>query len=884
MASINPAPAITWLEAKNDIDELLTPSTVLPDVSFFQLKNETHTPFSWVYLESPARESSIDYGQQVTFPLSKIGDLTGPIFLYMKVAPLKYGPVLDASVTRALAAAQLPATPTSTLGGLSQLDLLPTFVDYMSFAITNQVQFNVESNSIDTTSGDYTFLNQDQGVDENTSWVYTLPSNQGGTQNVGTLNAQDLYCPLDLWWTRDIRTSLRHNALMYSDGVLKIQLNQAPIRADALSFTNNALDATGQALYAASNGQDVLPEQMYQRYVELRDGAAPASVTVVVKQTNAADAVSNAGYVPALALQFQTGGSADVLTTIDTALSDNVLKLTRRNTFAFHYNQFATVTFPALVNSSSATCFVWDYLNTAPFITFTPATGTTRPGSATPAAASLRLYGTFTGSWSVAAISIRAQGASVFTVSATFDGAATSSVTQNVVMPAPTGTATFDGCVATTLAPVILGGLFFRIDPSVLSSLLPGDTWACSVTMARLPLDLVLSDQPWGNPLPAAFVEDDAASHTVMFEYTDALASGYSAQAITLDSKTPAQIRGASLPNWLDALDNGNVLYYHTGGATPAAIRGPLGGMILGVPSDNLNFDYQQYDPGANVDVFTGGYLKGTGPDGLFHPFFPSKAGRPALGLLPNGYATLPVYVYNVTDDPVYNTPIYTPVLNAGGIERFGGTGVGYGGTLDKVSLVSVKYFLGDWEKQQMTRPSFQQLMNYTVSQQAFLQAGDPSGRRIKIQFGGPCKEIVFFFRPTTHELGGSESQRYWDWTIGDTVDAATDFFDTCQVLVNGQPLFPSNPAPPPMFFRHTVPCMNHASVPRQSCYTIPFAWCPDKLNPSGSFNLSTVQNVELLFTYPGNALPVSGTLNIMGRIINVFSIREGSAVQSFQQ
>ena len=285
MASINPAPAITWLEAKTDIDELLTPSTVLPDVSFFQSKTETHTPFSWTYLDSPARESTVGYGQQLTFPLSKIGDLTGPIFLYLKVAPLLYGPVLDAGVTRALAASQLPATPTPSLGGLSQLDLLPTFIDFMGFALTDVVEFWVLGNKIDATSGDYTFLNQDQGVDENTSWVYTLPSNQGGTQNVGTLNSQDLYVPLDLWWTRDIRTSLRHNALMYSDGVLKITLNRAPIRADALSFQNETLDPTGHKLYAATNGQDVLPEQMYQRYVELRVGAAPARITVAGSRT-----------------------------------------------------------------------------------------------------------------------------------------------------------------------------------------------------------------------------------------------------------------------------------------------------------------------------------------------------------------------------------------------------------------------------------------------------------------------------------------------------------------------------------------------------------------------------------------------------------------------
>lgn len=881
MASINPGPAITWLEAKGTIDELLTPTTVLPDVSFFQNKIETHTGFSFTLLDTPARESSVDYGQQLTFPLSKIGDLTGPIFLYLRIAPLKYGPVLDANVTRALSAAQLPAAPTPTLGGLSQLDLLPTFVDYMGFALTSKVELWVLGNRIDATSGDYTFLNQDQGVAEENSWVYTLPSNQGGTQNAGTLNAQDLYVPLDLWWTRDIRTSLRHNGLMYSDAVLKVKLNQAPIRADALTFRNNALDTAGHQLYAATNGPDVLPEQMYERYEELRAGAAPGAITVAVQQTNASAAL-DAGYVPSLSLVFQTGGAASVLRTQDTALSDNPLKLTRRNTFQFHIDSLSNVRFPAFTDAAGDTAFVWDYLNTAPFVDFE---GASRPpGTAQPTSSSLRLYGGFSGTWTVAAVQIVARGASVFTVSAVFDGAAASHVSQDIVMAAPTGQYTFDGCAPTPLAPVILGGFFFRIDPAVLAVVEPGDTWSFSLTTAALPLNLVISDQPWGNPLPADFQENDPATHTVMFEYTDQLVSGYAAQPLSLDTKTPSQVRGGSLPNWLDALDNGNVLYYHTGSATPAAIRGPLGGMVLGVPSDNLSFDYLLYDPGANVDVFTGGYLRGTGPDGLFHPFFADKALRPPLGILPRGITDLPVYVYDVTNDPVYDTPIYKPVLSEGGIQRFGGTGVDFGGTLDKVALSSTNFFLGDWEKQQMARPSFEDLMNYTESQQAYLKAGDQSGRRIKIQFGGPCKEIVFFFRPTTHELDGSESERYWDWTVGASADAAVDFFSTCQVLINGVPLYATNPAPPPMYFRHTVPAIHHASVPRQSVYTIPFSWRPDQLSPSGSFNLSEVQTVELLFEYPNGALAVDGTLNIMGRQVNVFSIRAGAAVQAFLQ
>ncbi|KAK9827024.1 hypothetical protein WJX74_003857 [Apatococcus lobatus] len=883
MAGINPAAVQTWLEGRTEIDEFICPEKTLADVSFFSEKTDRHTPFAWIYLETPPNESRITYNSALTFPISKIGDVMGPVFLYLKISAFKFGPVLDSGVVRAVRAASLPDTPTGqTLGGLSKLDVLPTLVDYVGFATLNSVEFYSGTNRIDITSGDYTYLNQDMGVQQDKSWTYTLPSNQGGADNVATSGDQDIYVPLDLFWTRDIKSSLRHRALQYSDSSIKATLNSIPIRADALNFTPPDSDAAASELYASVNGPDVLPEDMYMRYAELRSSHAPLDITFDALVTNA-DAQLDAGFVPAVSLKFNASGGT-VLTTQDTAVSDNVVKLVRRDTYQFHTSQLHSLFFPSL-SSTSSQAFIWEYAQASSLVTFTPAsTYTGGAGTATPGPSSVRLYGDLANArFASAAVKIEYRSPSVYRVSAVFDEDASTHIIQDIRMRATTGSANFDACPPTSFSPVLPGNMFFRVNPAVMDSLNPGDTWDLTLVDRALPLDFVISCQPWGDAVPTDFFEADASSSTAIFEYSDQLSSAYTAASLQLDSRSPSSIKGAALPRWLSVLDNGNILYYSTGSATPAAIRSALGGMIVGVPSDNLNFDYLQYDAGANVDVFSGGALHATGANGLFHPFFPNKALRPALDALPKGYTTLPVYMYEISNDPVYNTAVYTPLQDDNGIIKFGSTGIDTGGTLQKCSLLSTQFYLGEWERKEMGRLDYQQLISYTDDQQVALSRGDPSGRRVKIEFGGPCKELVFYFRPTAHLLDGPQNQRYWDWGTG-PANALQDFFATCQLLINGQPLFPTSQGHPPMFFRHTIPCMNHASVPRQTCYTISFAWFPDMLSPSGSFNLSAVQTVELMFTYPNGSLQADGMLTIMGRMMNIYSVQHGMATAAFLQ
>lgn len=882
MATLNPAAVQTWLEGRTEIDEFICPAKSLPDVSFFSDKTDRHTPFAWVYLDTPPKENRVNYNSTLTFPISKIGDLIGPVFLYMKISAFKFGPVLDSGVVRAVRVASLPDAPSAdSLGGLSQLDLLPTLVDYVGFAVMNTVEFYSGTNQIDITSGDYTYLNQDMGVQQDKSWTYTLPSNQGGADNVGSSEDQDIYVPLDLFWTRDIKTSLRHRALQYSDSSIKVSLNSIPIRADALNFTPQNSDAQTTSLYIALHGPDVLPEDMYQRYAEFRSNRAPLDISFSALVTNT-DAELGASFVPAVSLQFTASGG-NLLTTQDASVSDNCIKLVRRDTYQFHTSLLSTLVFPNLT-SQSGNAFIWDYAAASNFVTFSPAGSYAGAVSgSTPSASSLRLYGNLKGTtFGTAAVSVTYQGPSVFQLTAVFDGNAATHIVEDVRMAATSGSATFDACPATPMQPVVPGTMNFRIDPSVLGSLNQGDSWSFTLTNAVVPLEFVISCQPWGGSVPGDFFELDP-SGTAIFEYSDQLSSAYNAQSLPLDSKQPAQIKGTALPNWITSLDNGNILYYSTGPATPAVIRNALGGTIIGVPADGLNFDYLLYDPGANVDVFSGGALHATGADGLFHPFFPDKAQQPAIATLPSGHTTLPVYMYEISNDPVYNSAIYTPLQDENGIVKFGNVDQDNGGALAKCSLVSTQFYLGEWERVEMGKLDYQQLISYTADQQVALSAGDPSGRRIKIEFGGPCKEIVFFFRPNTHRLDGSENQRYWDWGTG-PLNNLQDFFSGCQLLVNGQALFTNSQGHPPMFFRHTVPCMNHVSVPRQQCYTIAFAWFPDMLSPSGSFNLSSVQTVELVFTYPGGALQLDGQLSIMGRMMNVYSVQHGMATAAFLQ
>ena len=867
--------ATTWLSGQSDnpIADFLTNK---PDGSLFLDTKPRITPFSFLYTEQAPKENAVHYNGTATFPLDKVGDLISNLYLVIKTTPLLYMPIRDENITRACCLADLPNEPVSEyLGGLSRLDTQAVWVDYMAYAMLDRATFGVPgAQAVETVTGDSLFLVNDTSRRQDQSFVTTLPDNQGGANNLGN-GAQRLYVPLLFSFCKSFRDAFPIRAAHQCQPQVRVDLGPAPFRGDATFFQPPTFDPVACADYAANPGPDILPHQMYERYAELRAGSLSGVVAVSSVFTNASQRLQG-DFLPAISLQFQAAG-LDPITTTNSSVRANAIKLPRRKTFRFDVSALQNLQEPALVQTgTSAQAYLWDYANTAPLVGFSPVNASSRTAPAEPTSASLRLYGSLPAGAADQQITITYAGMQAYQVTVQDLGSGTAPSTSVDQMP-PNAAQSWAGAGMVPIPNVPGGMMGFRIDPYVQGQLQNGDTWNVTVGRRGLPLTFVPSDQPWGDALPADYYEAPAGTTSVMFTYSGALTTDDA--RLHLDVKSAGSLPGFQFPAWLSTLDNGNILYYHTGSSTPAVLRSALGGTIVGVFSDDLNWDYLRADPGQRVDALspqTGNTLVATDATGLFHPLFQGMLGRPAVGSFPNGISNLPVYCYNVMDDPTYHEAVYKPVVVGQSLQRFQGPSSTVGGELDKVALSICNIFLGKEESEYKASQPYQQLFGDLQYQQTRLVAGSKGPFRVKINLVGPVKALVFFFRPDDNDMrtGGTHSESYWSWSLTDA-NKDQDLFEDATLVLNNQALY--SPPRDPVFFKHLMPTQFRTSTPRQRCYTMPFNANPDCDNPYGSLNLSLYDSVELVLNFSnGNVLGDTGTLWVYGDTYNVFQIRQG--------
>ena len=873
--------ATTWLAGQtgSPIDDYLTTPA---EETLFHTSKPRITPFSFLYAEQIAKENDVRYGGSATFPLDKTGDLVSNLYLVIRTTPLNYMPIRDESITRACLMSDLPNAPVQDhLGGLSRLDTQAVWIDYMAYAMLDRATFGtVGSQATETLTGDYLFMQNDVSRRQDQSFVSTLPDNQGGSNNLGN-GSQRLYVPLLFSFCKSFKEAFPIRAAHHSQPQVRVDLGPAPFRGDATGFQPPGFDAVSCAEYAASSGPDILPHQMYERYAELRAGSFSGVVSLSTKYANEGSRLLG-DFTPAVSLTFQVAG-LDPFTTSNSAASANVVKLPRRKTFRFDVSGLQGLSEPALVQSgTSAQAFLWDYANTAGLIGFTPVDASSRTGSGEPSAASLRVYGTMPAGSADQHVTITYVGMQAYRV--TVQDAAGNSAPVSVTnqMP-PNASQSWAGAGPVPMPNLPGGAMAFRVDPNVQGQMRNGDAWTFAVGKRVVPLTFVPSDQPWGNPLPADYYEAPPGTTSVMFTYSGDLSS--SDARITCDTKAPGSLPGFQFPAWLTALDNGNVLYYHTGAATPAPLRTSLAGTVVGVFSDNLNWDYLRADPGQRVDALspqTGNALVATDATGLFHPLFAGKLGKPTVGAFPNGIPTLPVYCYRVVDDPVYHEAVYRPVVVGQSLQRFSGPSSDVGGELDKVTLVTCNIFLSEAESQYKASQDHHLLYNDLQYQSTRLVAGAKGPFRVKLNLVGPVKALTFFFRPDDNDIrtGGTHAENYWQWSLTDT-NKDQDLFSDANLVLNNQALY--QPAMDPLFFKHLLPTQFRVSTPKQRVYLLPLSANPDCSEPMGSLNLSLYDNVELVLNFSnGNCLTDTGTLWVYGETHNVYQLRQGQLGRVF--
>ena len=832
-----------WLKNPGAAADYLTNS---PQVSIFQNDQPRHYPYSFLYNEIPAKENSFDYNRSLTFSLDKNCDLIGQMYLRMQVSRLNYAPVRDNDIVRACFLADLPDQPGSSMGGLSELDAAPVLIDYMGWLLMESAELFSSTTSLDKIRGDYLFAAEDLSKNDSANRITSLAPNAGGANNLGYTQDQNLYVPLSFFCGKDPSSYYPICKLHYADAKVKVKVGPAPFRGDATGFQVGDFDADTEAAYAAEHGPDVLPHQMYERYMLLRKGSVGSDFAVSLVLQNGGDRLQGT-FVPRYALQFTLNG----LTTQDRSVSDNVLQLVRRKSYRIDTSRLQLQE-PVLV-SGGQTTFIWDYANTAAAITCT--------GHAT--GGMIRLYGTYDLQSSSTNAQITYNGGS-FRVHTVTNNA--TSETQDVPVP-PSSSSTWQGGAG---LPVV-SNIVFRIDPARISELSVGDSFSFQLSKSAVQLPFTIATSENGQALPATYLQ--TAQGYESFQYSSAMSTDTS---LMLASQSPPALKGYTFPSWVPVLSNGNLLFYHLGNTLPANVRGSLSGVVVGCPADNQSFDYLGYDPGLPVDAEAAdGTLVSTGQNGLFPPFFPTMGQRPALRSAPRGTSPLPVYCYTVSNGDG-DVASYTPVVKGSTIARFSGPNSDVGGELKQCSLVTTGVFLDDAERLPLLKANYKKLIQSTQAQEFRVTAGLQSPARFKLNFTGPTRELLFYFRPDVynpHSDTPVSSQNYWDWTTTD----GNDFYATATVCFNNTPMH--DPPRDPVFFQYLMPGVTHDSIPKQRISCIPFAMTGlDAVAPVGDIDLSAFDSIELTLTFPDGALKDTGTLYVFARGENVITIVAGAS------
>lgn len=111
--------------------------------------------------------------------------------------------------------------------------------------------------------------------------------------------------------------------------------------------------------------------------------------------------------------------------------------------------------------------------------------------------------------------------------------------------------------------------------------------------------------------------------------------------------------------------------------------------------------------------------------------------------------------------------------------------------------------------------------------------------RTIDLMIQNPIKELIWIARR-------SDMRRYNNWNNFTNFRFSAPNYNillTTKLLWNGMERFEDKP---PEYFNYIQPFQHHSRCPREGIHCYSFAIYPEKLQPSGSFNASTINKIQL--------------------------------------
>lgn len=144
--------------------------------------------------------------------------------------------------------------------------------------------------------------------------------------------------------------------------------------------------------------------------------------------------------------------------------------------------------------------------------------------------------------------------------------------------------------------------------------------------------------------------------------------------------------------------------------------------------------------------------------------------------------------------------------------------------------------------------------------------------------FNHPTTELIFTFVPL---VSLQEGEPFNYSALQSAYNAAGDPLIEARLQFNGYDRFQNMPA---AYFREIIPAQHHTSVPTRPIYVYSFALEPEDFRPSGSVNLSRIDNVKLItkhvkFDPQIAAMPTSTIDATTGAVVPVTSAETQAAL-----
>ena len=173
-------------------------------------------------------------------------------------------------------------------------------------------------------------------------------------------------------------------------------------------------------------------------------------------------------------------------------------------------------------------------------------------------------------------------------------------------------------------------------------------------------------------------------------------------------------------------------------------------------------------------------------------------------------------------------------------------------------------------ERDKFQTSHFEQLV---VQTQHYFKTESKQVCRIPLTMNHPTLELIFGVRRQCQE-------RCNNWGNLSGVDNR-DPIESAELLLNTSSRFGKKPA---LYWRGVVPYQHHSNLPEAYVYVMSFALSPEtSTEPSGSCNLSRIDNIELVLDMQSALTNESYTVFVFSRSWNLMRYKEGVAGAAFQ-